>query len=204
MCVLSLLLCLACHTSLTAENFPPILPRSQSEGSPPSLTRQGSFLSVLCRLAMCCSYSLDYLGCAKCHIRLFIFVYYLDRWVAIELRMLLSARCACGDSTQSSSWVYIYLFKQIILGCLIFYRVIQFWWSVSKDPECDLYFQLFKLNLPSYGLCTTIHSFYSPQLLWNYFLHFLCHSSRAKLPSMKGGRGATWTRLKTGAQLGYV
>lgn len=99
-CALSLLLCLACHTSLTADNFPPILPRSQSEGSPPSLTRQGSFLSVLCRLAMCCSYSLDYLGCAKCHIRLFIFVYYLDRGVAIELRMLLSARCACGDSPK--------------------------------------------------------------------------------------------------------
>lgn len=38
------------------KEFPPILPPSQSGGSPPSLTHQGSFLSVLCRLAMCCSY----------------------------------------------------------------------------------------------------------------------------------------------------
>lgn len=58
--------CLYCscvwHTTHTTvwlwlQRIPPqSSPPSQSEGSPPSLTHQGSFLSVLCRLAMCYTY----------------------------------------------------------------------------------------------------------------------------------------------------
>lgn len=182
----SLLLCLACHTSLTAENFPPILPRSQSEGSPASLTRQGSFLSVLCRLAMCYSYSLDYLRCAKGHAFYFCLLFGQRSYHWVEDALVGKVRL--WGFTQSSSWVYMYLFKQIILGCLIFIMWHSFdgaWVKIQNVTFISSFF----LKTECARLCTAIHSFYSPQLLWSYFLHFLCHSSRAKLPSMKGGRG---------------
>lgn len=79
---------------VTAKNSPPILPPSQSEGSPPSLTSQGSFLSVLCRLAMCCSYLfhfiiLDLQNVTKAFCTLFV-----ERRCSAEDALL--SKCTCG------------------------------------------------------------------------------------------------------------
>lgn len=200
----SLLLCLACHTSLTAENFPPILPWSQSEGSPASLTRQGSFLSVLCRLAMCYSYSLDYLRCAKGHTFYFCLLFGQKSCHWVEDALVGKVRL--WGFTQSSSWVYMYLFKQIILGCLIFIMWHSFDGVWVKIQNVTFISSFLKKN----WMCQVIDYV---QLYTVFTLHSCCevtsfiscviHPEPNCLQWRVEG-GATWNRLKTGAQLGYV